>query len=243
MPYRGVFFEKNQLFHIVSRAVEEREIFEKEEDCYRFVFQIYAANIGKPAFNLWKKDTIKVAKALLAGEEVSAKFVIKEHSPLVYILDWSLVVTHLHFYLVPNIENMVPLFIKKLNGGFAKYFNLKYGREGTLFGRRYKSIAVRDEFQSDAVSRYVSTINPLDVYQPGWRENGLKNLDEAFEFLLNYQFSSFPDKAGKRNSKITAPKEILERYCSTNHLSREEYVKFVRDFLKKKLFSQDLFLE
>ena len=243
MPYRGVFFEKNQPFHIVSRAVEERKIFEREEDCYRFVFQIYAANVGRPSFNLWKKDIIKAARAILEGEEVSSKFIIKEHPPLVYILDWSLVITHPHFYLVPDIENIVPVFIKKLNGGFAKYFNLKYKREGTLFGRRYKSISVMSEFQSDAVSRYVSIINPLDVYQPGWREDGLRNLDEAFEFLLNYQFSSFPDKAGRRNSKITAPKEILEKYCATSYLTKEEYEKFVKDFIKKKSSSQHLFLE
>jgi len=243
MPYRKIFFEENQPFHIVSRAVEERKIFELEEDCYRCIFQIYAANVGKPAFKLWRKDVIQAAKSLLSGEEISSKFVIKEHPPLVHILDFSLVINHSHLYLVPNIENGVPIFMKKLNGGFAKYFNLKHGRKGALFGSRYKSIPVESEFQSDAVSRYVSIINPLDVYRVGWREEGLKDLERALGFLESYQFSSFPDKIGKRDSKIIAPKEILEKYCSTSNLTKEEYLKFVEDFLKQKLFPCPLFLE
>lgn len=244
MPYRDIFFKTNQPFHIISRAVEERKIFEKEEDCYRFIFQIFAANVGKPVFSLWRKDVIKVAISLLQGEEISSKFIIQQHPPLVDILDFSLVINHYHFYLIANIENGVPLFMRKLNDGFAKYINLKYKRKGALFGGRYKRIPIKTEFHSDAVSRYVSIINPLDVYQPSWRGNGLNDADEAFNFLKNYQFSSFPDKIGERRSKIIAPLEILERYCPTSNLTKEEYIRFVNAFLKNRLSSlQSFFLE
>ncbi|MDI6602798.1 MAG: hypothetical protein QME57_01600 [Patescibacteria group bacterium] len=70
---------------------------------------------------------------------------------------------------------------------------------------------IKTDFQSDAVSRYVSIINPLDVFQPGWRERGLKDWKKAFDFLKEYEFSSFPDKIGLRKSKILAEKEILEK--------------------------------
>ena len=220
--------------------MEERKIFEKEEDCYRFLFQIYAANVGRPGFNLWKKDVIKVAKALLEGEEISSRFVIKEHPPLVHILDFSLVVTHNHFYLVPNRENEVPLLMKKINGGFAKYFNLKYGRKGALFGSRYKSIPIKTESQSDAVSRYVSIINPLDVFQPDWREKGIEDWEKAYNFLESYQFSSFPEKIGKRNSKIVAPQEIREIY-GLKLVNKEEYIRFVKEFWQQHLSSTQPF--
>lgn len=244
MPRRQLIFEKNQPYHIISRAVEEREIFKKEENCYRFIFQIFAASVGKPAFNLWRRDVIKIAKSLLLGEDISSRFIIKEHPPLVHILDFSLVINHYHFYLVPNHKEGVPLFMKKLNGGFAKYFNLKYKRRGSLFGSRYKGILVETDFQSDAVSRYIAVINPLDIYQPGWRRDGLKNLPEAFSFLENYRFSSFSDKIGKRISKIIAPRDILERYCVHYDLTKNDYSQFVKDFLKERLSRfQDLFYE
>lgn len=245
MPYREIFLEKNQPFHIFSRAVEERKIFEREEDCYRFIFQLNAANVGKPFFNIRRADIIKTAQALLAGEEVSSKFIIKEHPPLIHLLEFALVVTHHHFYLLPNHEKGIPLFMKKLKGGFAKYFNLKYSRQGSLFSARYKCVPVKTDLQSDAIVRYINVINPLDVYQPKWRQEGLKDWKEAFKFLENYQFSSFPDKIGKRKAKILAPDEILEKYTFKNDSGKEsDYEEFVKDFLKQKSNSfQSLFLE
>ncbi|MEW6407930.1 MAG: hypothetical protein AB1465_04525 [Patescibacteria group bacterium] len=239
-------YPKNQPFHVLSRAVDEKRIFEDKSDCYRFIFQLYAANIGKPAFNLQRKDMIKVAQAILQGEKIPPKFIIEEHPPLVDFLDFALVITHFHFYLVPNFENCIPTFIKKLNIGFAKYFNLKNNRKGALFGARYQSIPVKTDFQSSAVSRYISVINPLDIYQPGWRKKGLKNWKKAFNFLEDYQFSSFPDRIGKRKSKILAPEETLKRFCletDSRGEGKNRYKQFVRDFLKQKALFQKFFLE
>ncbi len=245
MPYRNIVFEENQPFHIFSRAVDGREIFKDNSDCYRFIFQLNAANVGKPVSNLWRRDTIKAVQAILHGEKISEKFVTEEHSPFVHILDFSLVINHYHLYLLSNIENGIPLFEQKLNGGFVRYFNLKYNRKGSLFGSRYKSIAVETEFQSDAVSRYISIINPLDVYQPGWREKGLYDYEEAFRFLEEYQFSSFPDKIGKRQSKILAPRQIIEKYFPEASIkNKKEFIQFVKEFLEERSVSpNEIFAE
>ena len=240
MPYR--IFEENQPLHVLSRAIEERKIFEKERDCYRFIFQIYAANIGRPAFNIRRVDIIKTAQAILNGEEPSSKFVIKEYPPLVYLFDFVLPVTHFHFYLLATSKKNLALFMKKLKGGFAKYLNLKNSRQGVVFDGPYKSIQIKNPAQSDALIRYITIINSLDVYQPGWREKGLKNLKEAYDFLKNYQFSSFPDRIGKRRAKILAPDEIFEKY-SLKMGEEKEFEKFVKDFLKQRFNSfNSLFL-
>lgn len=238
MPYRKVFFGKDQLFHIISRAVDEKRIFANEKDCYRFMLQVYIANIGRPEHNLWRKDIVRLAQILLNGDDLSSEFVIKEHEPFVNILDFSLVATHYHVYLASNIEGGVPLFMHNLNLGFARYFNIKYKRSGSLFGSPYKSIPVKTEAQAHVISNYVSIVNPIDIYQPGWRKNGLKDWKKVFEFLENYQFSSFPDKIGKRRSKILAPEKTLKRYMSDEEAeNKDAYRQFVNDFLKQKLES------
>ena len=167
MPYRRIFFEENQPVHIVSRAVDGMKIFTNEDDCYRFIFQFYTVNLGRRPLNIRGNDAVRAGQSLLAGEKIPSKFVIIEHPPFVYVLDFSLVVNHYHFYLLPNVKNSIPILLQKLNNGFAKYYNLKHKRKDALFGSRYKSILTETEFQSDAVSRYVSIVNPLDVYQPG----------------------------------------------------------------------------
>jgi len=233
---KEISFDKSLPYHIIIRAVEGREIFSKEEDCYRFIFQMHAANIGEPAHNLKLKDVIKAAKALLEGGEIPKDFVIIKHPPLVYIVSFNLVWDHNHFIFVPTVENAIPKCIQKLNTGFAMYYNLKHGHKGNLFTKPYKIVPIQTNFQLDAVLRYVNVKNSLDVYQPGWREKGLKDEKGALEFLNNYQFSSFPDLFGKRNSKILAPREILEK-----HLGREiteskiEFLNFIKDYLQNNL--------
>ena len=209
----------------------------------RFIFQAHAINVGRPVRNLWRQDVAKIAQAILYGEEISSKFIVKEHKPLVHFLDFSLVVNHDHLYLLPNIENGIPIFIGRLNNGFAQYYNLKYHRKGTLFDGPYRAVITKNQFQADAVSRYVSTINPLDIFQPGWREDGLKNPKEAFDFLRTYRFSSFPDKIGARSSKILAPPEILEKYLTLG-TDIKNYQGFVKDFLKERSnFPSEFYLE
>ncbi len=222
------------------------DVFRDEEDCYKFIFHLYASNLGKRGFNISTKDIAKAGRALLYGETLSPRFVINEHPPLVEILDFSLVINHNHFYLLPKTENAIPVLMQKLNNSFAKSFNLKYNRKDAVFGSRYKGAVVKDDRQSYAVSRYVSIINPLDVFQPGWRENGLRDIKGAREFLENYEFSSFPDKIGKRNSKILAPAKILKQYSfDVSSDGGGEYENFAEEFLKERQ-EQDrasLFLE
>lgn len=234
MAYKKIIFEKGQPTHITSRAVVDA--FKDRQDCYRLIFQFYAANLGRRSNDVSAKDAAKAGQALLYGEEPPEKFIIKEHSPLVDLIDFSLVINHYHFYLVPNIENAIPIFMARLNNGFAKYFDLAHNRKGAVFGSRYKGVPVGTDFQSYAVIRYVSIINPLDVFQSGWRENGLKNPWQAFEFLSAFEFSSFIDKIGKRNNQILARPEILKQYSwgFTAGKERKEFQEFVKEFLKER---------
>jgi len=211
------------------------DIFRKKEDCCRFIFQFFVANLGRRGTNVYAKDAVKAGEALLRGENIPSKFVIKEHPPLVDLIDFSLVVNHYHFYLLPKTEDAIPILMKRLNDGFAKFFNITHNRKDAVFGSRYKGVVISSDYQSYAVSRYISVINPLDVFQPGWREQGLKNWERAREFLEDYEFSSFLDRIGKRNTKILAPAEILEQYSfGISPKGREEYGEFVEEFLKER---------
>lgn len=226
-------FEKNQPVHITSRAVID--IFKANEDCYRFIFQFFAANLGKRRTNLQAKEAVRAGRALLQGEDIPSSFIIERHPPFVDLIDFSLVVNHYHFYLLPRAEEAVSILMKRLNDGFAKFFNITHNRKDTVFGSRYKGVAISNDRQSYAVCRYVSVINPLDVFQPGWRGKGLKNWKEARDFLENYKFSSFQDRINKRKAKILAPAEILEQYSfGVSSLGREEYREFVEEFLKER---------
>lgn len=237
-------FEKFIPYHILSRAIDKKTIFSNSEDCSRFVFQMYAVNIGKPGFNLYRVNMEQVADMILNGKEIPERLVISNDASLVDILSFSLVDNHVHFILSPNVENGIPRYIQKLNLGFAKYFNMKYNRAGVLFNKPYKIVPLKTNIQLDAVMRYINIKNPLDIYNPNWQK-GLDNWKEAFDFLENYKFSSYPDLFAQRISKILASKAILDKYLGSGiGRSKIENIDFIEDYLEQKMCSYyPLFLE
>jgi len=223
-------------YHVLSRATEGLPIFQTDDDCYRFIFQMYITNYGSPAPNLHRRDIGKAAQALLRGEDVPRTFFTKEHSPLVQFLSFTEVANHYHFLLLPAEENGIPRYMQKLNTAFARYFNIKHTRKGRLFESKYKMIPIESEAQLDAIIRYINVKNPLDVYQPGWRENGLRDEKEAWGFLFRYPFSSFPDIFGNRNSKLLTQGPMRNQYLDRASLyGKESYLKFLQSALHQSL--------
>lgn len=230
---KEISFDQTIPYHIITRAVDGKEIFVKEENYLRCIFQMYAANIGRPAPHLHQKDLIKAALALLNGEDIPKKLIVVEHSPLVYNLSFNMVINHNHFILVPRVEGGISKYMQNWKTGFAMYYNLKHGRKGNLFERPYKIIPIQTNFQLDAVLNYVNVKNTLDVLQPGWREKGLKNWKDTFNSLGNYQFSSFPDLFGQRNSKILALREEIEKFLGKEiTTNKEDFLKFIEAYLQ-----------
>jgi len=205
---------------------------------------MYTTNYGSPALNLHRRDIQKAGEKLLGGEEIPETFYVKKHEPLVHFLSFAEVVNHYHFLLLPNIENGISLYMQKLNTAFAKYFNLKYARKGILFESRYKMICIETEPQLDAIIRYINVKNPLDVYQPGWREAGLKDEEKGWDFLFEYAFSSFPDIFGERKSKLLAPDSIKNQFVDRESIyGKKSYEEFLRQPFRIDIGFGDILLE
>ena len=180
--------------YVVVKTVADLPIFYKEEDCSRFLFQMYAANQGKPIPNIHRKDIISIANDLLLGLEPSLEPVIFQNSPLVNIISFSLVKNQAHFILSSNKKNGISKFISKLNLGFAKYFNAKHNRVGVLFNKPFKMFPLQGNREIDLVVSFVNIKKPLEVTQD----------------LKNYSFSSFPDIFSSRKSRIIASESIMK---------------------------------
>lgn len=235
-------FNKFTPHHVLIRAVENRPVFSDYQDCSRFTYQLYAVNFGRPALNVYRKDIVSIADKLLSGN--SNSFLIKNSGPLVDILSFNLVKDHVHLILSPNIEEGIPKYIHKLNVSFAKYYNLKYKRQGVLFDKPYKSVPLADTSQLCDLVRYINVKNALDIYNPDW-EKGVENWQEAFDFIENYKYSSYLDLFGGRRSKIIAPRSILEKYLSYGiSKDRIKNLDFIENYINKKMENnRPIFLE
>ncbi|MEK7146649.1 MAG: transposase [Patescibacteria group bacterium] len=161
---------------------------------------------------------------------------------LVDILAFCLMPNHYHLLLSPRIENGISKFMKKMNMGYAKYFNEKYQRKGALFEGRYKSIAIKNETHFIHLPFYIH-LNPLDLISPEWRKRELTNYKKAIEFLESYRWSSHLDYLGKKNFPSVTKRDFLLKFFGNENEYKKSIYNWLKELDLKNEDSKKIFLE
>jgi putative transposase len=182
-----------ELYHALNRGVDGRNIFHDEHDRARFVHNLYEFNDATPVTNLQHR---------LKHMGLRNPY-LKTRGILVDIHGWVLMNNHYHLLLSERIEGGLSLFLRKLNVGYANYFNERYERKGTLFQGRTKKILIERELHFLYILHYLH-LNPLDYLEGAqeWRirsKSEIKNTSDALNYLDTYRWSSYLDYAGKKN--------------------------------------------
>lgn len=195
--YKRPDFVNNEIYHVVSRTVSDTEVFSDENDFYRGIFSIYEFNNSLPV-RIWlrriQRKKEKLNQRIIATSDVA--IISDERDKFVDVLVFSFMPNHLHLVLKQLKDNGVTEFMKKVNGGYAKYFNEKYKRIGHLFNK-FRAVHIKNDDQLKAVFVYVHT-NLISMVEPGWKEKGIKNPVKVIKFLENNKRHSYMDYLGKK---------------------------------------------
>ncbi|MDD2730903.1 MAG: transposase [Candidatus Portnoybacteria bacterium] len=189
-----------ELYHVLSRGVDKRKIFMDNKDYFRFIHDLFEFNDEAPAVNTFRKMNDIVSRY--------NRHKRKSRELLVDVLAFCLMPNHYHLFLKSRGEGGVSKFMRKLNVGYAKYFNQKYKRTGTLFEGRYKSIRIASQAHFIYLPYYIH-LNPLDLFAPEWRERKLKDYKKSLNFLSSYRWSSHLDYLGKKNFPSLTSRDFL----------------------------------
>ena len=131
---------------------------------------------------------------------------------------------HFHLLIKQIKQDGISLFMQKMGTGYVNYFNEKYERSGALFQGRFKAKHIDNDAYLAHLTKYIH-LNPVDLLEPEWKENGLKNPGAAKDFLKNYRWSSFKDYIGIKNYP-----SLIEKSLIMDMLGGEnKYEKFVAD--------------
>lgn len=214
MPYRIHPFSKGEIYHVFNRSIGNIPIFLNQRDYKRAIEVIGFYNYSKPPlrFSYFNRLTPEEKSQILTELETV-------RGRQIDLLSFCLMPDHLHFLIKEIEKNGISTFMSNLQNSYAKYFNLKTERHGSLFQSMFKAVRIETEEQLLHVCRYIH-INPYVSFL-------LKKIEE----LENYPWSSFPDYLGKRNLKFVNSKFILNYYSSTAN-----FVKFTfnqLDFRRK----------
>jgi putative transposase len=218
-----------ELWHVLNRGVDGRDLFMDDRDRLRFIHDLYEFNDVLPA----DSNTGYRFKSM---DIVSPYIEKRKRERLVEIHGWCLMKNHYHLLLSELIEGGLSLFLRKLNVGYAKSFNEKYGRAGTLFQSRTKKILIENEAHFNHILHYIH-LNPLD-YLAGaeeWRErshSGITSAKEALDYLEGYRWSSYPDYVGKKNLPSILTTSFFKDALGDYFRSLKEYLSDVETDLE-----------
>lgn len=223
MPYQKREIEIGSICHVLNRGVDKRKIFMQEKDYVRFIHDLFEFNDERPANGLSMNYYFKKESLVLRSPEIE----VKTRKILVDILAFCLMPNHYHLMLRERTAGGIVRFMKKLNMGYARYFNEKYKRSGALFQGRYKSVVVTNQTHFTFLPYYIH-LNPLDLVTPEWRERSLKSFRKAWSFLNNYRWSSHLDYAGQKNFPSITQRGFLTGFFD----GPGQYQKGIREWLE-----------
>lgn len=117
---------------------------------------------------------------------------------------------HFHLLIKQNTDNGISRFMRLTINSYARYYNTKYKRVGSLFQGMFKAVHIETDEQLLHISRYIH-LNPL-----------VSHIINEQDFL-SYPYSSLPEYINNQGY-ISNPVPIL------NHFSKKQsYLKFVLD--------------
>lgn len=192
---------EGEYFHVYNRGVDKRKIFLDSHDYNRFLMLMYLCNSTKP---------VDMQALFNGGRTFINMFNVERENIFVDIGVWVLMPNHFHIVLRAKRKNGITEFMRKLCTGYSSYFNRKHERSGALFQGKFKSEHVENDQYLNYLFSYVH-LNPVKLIsgESMWKEDGLKNKNNAKDFITQYKYSSLPDYLGERRIYNTIVNKTL----------------------------------
>lgn len=217
MPTRKIVFANNQFYHVFNRTVGDETIFIRQKDIKRALALINFYRF-KTIISFSKFITLNLQIKEIRQSEIFSS------PPLVEICAFSLMPNHFHFLIRQLQDNGITTFLSNFQNSFAKFYNTKSERHGTLFCNMFKAVFIETEEQCIHVSRYIH-LNHISAF--------MMKLDE----LDTYQNTSFATYMGNIKYDFISTEFLLSHFKSA-----ERYREFVYNQVeyqrKLKLISQ-----
>ncbi|MDO8523569.1 MAG: transposase [bacterium] len=197
-------FVTGEFYHIYNRGTDKRVVFNNNYDFDRFLQSIAEFNSVIPIGSIYENSFIDHKLG-------------RPTSKLVNIVCYCLNPNHYHMILEQCAEGGISEFMKRLSGGYTKYFNNKYKRNGVLFQGRFKSSHIDSNEYLLHASAYVNLNNRVHKLK---RDKFRSSLDE---FIY------------KSSKEIFCKKDIILKQFK----SKSEYEDFVKEALDNMLTRKD----
>ncbi len=148
MPRRSLPFVTNEIYHIYNRSVGRETIFSSRLNLRRVLESVQFYRF--PQF-----ISLSHFKRLQDSQKQEYLFRLTKAQSYIDIFAFSFMPNHYHFLIKQLQDDGVLKFISNLQNSYAKYFNTKYDRHGSLFQIQFKAKRIESDEQFIHISRYI----------------------------------------------------------------------------------------
>lgn len=175
MPLRKIPIAAGEIYHVFNRSVARQPILITNKDYNRAIecMKFYQHGNLPLRFSHYNR--------LPKEQKEQINKIIVDAPQIVEILTFCLMPNHVHFLLKSLTEKGIIQFMSNFQNSYAKYFNIKTDRSGSLFQAMFKAVRIETDEQLTHVNRYIH-LNPITAYI-------VKDIDS----LEKYPWSSYPD--------------------------------------------------
>jgi REP element-mobilizing transposase RayT len=213
---RDTDFADDEYYHIYNRGVDKRLIFSNRHDLERLFLSMKEFNTVEPVGSIHLSSFKLKNSGLKSGQPK-----IKQEKPLVEFVAYCLNPNHYHFILRQITDGGISEFMKRLGGGYTRYFNDRHQRSGALFQGKYKFAHIDSNDYLMHVSAYINLNNFVHKLSGPTS----KLVSSSWEEYINNAKSGFCEKS-----------VVLEQFNNA-----AEYKAFAREVLSEAIkYKEDL---
>ena len=223
MGIRKIIFETERYYHVFNRGTDKRIIFHDKEDVEYFLSRLDDFNNNHPVGGVKIQNIQKRCNVRSKASDKKASD--KKNGQLVRIIAYCLLPNHFHLLLKQSSEDGVTKFMQRVGTSYAKYYNKKYARNGSLFQGKFKAKELKGAGSLEMLSVYVNLNYKHHRIDPS-KVNVVSSLDEYVNLKII------------KDNNLCDKKEVINVIGGNTNNKKKAYIKYSkmqsRYFIKNK---------
>ncbi len=206
MPKRKIPLVSGYYYHIYNRGIDKSTIYYSHRDYKRFMHTLWYyrySNLTCSYRRFSSELTIEDRNAL-------TKDLISTNKKMVDVITYCLMPNHYHIIVKQLVDGGVSKYIGNVQNSYARYFNTRRNRDGSVFSSRFKNKLIETDESLKHLIRYV-LLNPYSSAYINSKEE-----------IFTYKYSSVVEivKPQTHSVQLTERNVISELFHSTNSFTQ-----------------------
>lgn len=149
-------------YHIYNKSIYGYTIFNSPDEFHHMLETIgfYRWTALTTSFSVFQRYHRKNRPFQEAFEDYQRTFRLTEMRPIVRIVAFCLMPTHIHLQLVQLMDDGIQTFMQNVQNSYTQYFNNRHNRRGPLWQSRFGNNLINDDLGVLRNSLYIHA-NPV----------------------------------------------------------------------------------